>query len=66
MSGKNRKGENIEAEGSSDERFFAPPRSQEDLNTRPKSLSDFIGQEKIREKLQIYILSSKQETAFLN
>ncbi|GHS90052.1 Holliday junction ATP-dependent DNA helicase RuvB [Synergistales bacterium] len=55
----NNKTENIKANNPSDDRFFAPPRSQEDLSIRPASLSDFIGQEKIREKLQIYIQAAK-------
>ncbi|GHS93406.1 Holliday junction ATP-dependent DNA helicase RuvB [Synergistales bacterium] len=59
MNGKSKGHESVEAESSSDERFFTPPRSQEDLSIRPASLSDFIGQEKIREKLQIYIQAAK-------
>lgn len=40
-------------------RFFSPPRSQEDLAVRPTSLDSFIGQEKVREKLQIYMQAAK-------
>ena len=36
-------------------RFFAPPRSPEDAGIRPRSLSEFIGQERVREKLRIYV-----------
>ena len=42
-----------------DARFFSPPRSQEDLAVRPGSLEEFIGQEKVREKLQIYMQAAK-------
>ncbi|GHV44542.1 Holliday junction ATP-dependent DNA helicase RuvB [Synergistales bacterium] len=55
----NSESENVKAENLSESRFFTPPRSQEDLTIRPASLSDFIGQEKIREKLQIYIQAAK-------
>ncbi|MDR3265599.1 MAG: Holliday junction branch migration DNA helicase RuvB [Synergistaceae bacterium] len=40
-------------------RFFSPPRAQEDLAVRPTTLDGFIGQEKIREKLQIYMQAAK-------
>ena len=40
-------------------RIFDTPRNQEDLTIRPKYLADFIGQEKLREKLQIYISAAK-------
>lgn len=43
----------------SEARFFSPPRSQEDLAVRPTSLDSFIGQEKVREKLQIYMQAAK-------
>ena len=33
-------------------RFFSAPRSQEDVTVRPRSLDDFIGQERVREKLE--------------
>ena len=36
-------------------RFFSAPRSQEDVTVRPRSLDDFIGQERVREKLRIYM-----------
>lgn len=41
------------------DRIFDTPRNQEDLTIRPKFLADFIGQEKLREKLQIYISAAK-------
>ena len=41
------------------DRIFDTPRTPEDLNIRPKYLADFIGQEKLREKLQIYISAAK-------
>ncbi|MBQ7578877.1 MAG: Holliday junction branch migration DNA helicase RuvB [Synergistaceae bacterium] len=41
------------------DRIFDTPRNQEDLTIRPKYLADFIGQEKLREKLQIYISAAK-------
>ncbi|MDR3231693.1 MAG: Holliday junction branch migration DNA helicase RuvB [Synergistaceae bacterium] len=40
-------------------RFFSPPRAQEDVAVRPATLDGFIGQEKIREKLQIYMQAAK-------
>lgn len=40
-------------------RFFSPPRTQEDVAIRPGSLGDFIGQEKVREKLYIYMQAAK-------
>ncbi|MDR1731852.1 MAG: Holliday junction branch migration DNA helicase RuvB [Synergistaceae bacterium] len=42
-----------------DTRFFSPPRSPEDLAVRPTTLDTFIGQEKVREKLQIYMQAAK-------
>ncbi|MDR1049184.1 MAG: Holliday junction branch migration DNA helicase RuvB [Synergistaceae bacterium] len=41
------------------DRFFAPPRSPEDLPLRPVTLEGFIGQEKVREKLLIYMQAAK-------
>ncbi len=41
------------------DRIFDTPRTPEDLTIRPKYLADFIGQEKLREKLQIYISAAK-------
>ncbi|MBQ9565884.1 MAG: Holliday junction branch migration DNA helicase RuvB [Synergistaceae bacterium] len=40
-------------------RFFTAPRSPEDLSVRPRALSEFIGQEKLRKKLRIYIDAAK-------
>ena len=40
-------------------RFFSSPRTQEDLAVRPTTLDGFIGQEKVREKLQIYMEAAK-------
>jgi Holliday junction DNA helicase RuvB len=40
-------------------RFFSPPRAQEDLTVRPTTLDGFIGQEKVKEKLLIYIQAAK-------
>ncbi len=40
-------------------RFFSSPRTQEDLAVRPTTLAGFIGQEKVREKLQIYMEAAK-------
>ncbi|MDR2528216.1 MAG: Holliday junction branch migration DNA helicase RuvB [Synergistaceae bacterium] len=40
-------------------RFFSPPRDPEDLTLRPVTLDAFIGQEKVREKLRIYIQAAK-------
>ncbi|NLL36194.1 MAG: Holliday junction branch migration DNA helicase RuvB [Fretibacterium sp.] len=42
-----------------DTRFFSLPRSQEDVTLRPRSLEGFIGQEKLREKLKIYMEAAK-------
>ncbi|MDR1875767.1 MAG: Holliday junction branch migration DNA helicase RuvB [Synergistaceae bacterium] len=42
-----------------EDRFFSPPRSQEDLAVRPTTLDGFIGQEKVREKLHIYMQAAK-------
>ena len=36
-------------------RFFSAPRSQEDVTVRPRFFDDFIGQERVREKLRIYM-----------
>lgn len=36
-------------------RFFSAPRAQEDLSVRPRALADFIGQDRVKEKLRIYI-----------
>ena len=43
----------IEAEDEG--RFFSSPRAAEDATVRPRALADFIGQERVREKLRIYI-----------
>ncbi len=40
-------------------RFFSIPRTQEDVSVRPRSLSAFVGQEKLREKLNIYMEAAK-------
>ena len=40
-------------------RIFDAPRSPEEINIRPKYLDDFTGQEKLREKLRIYISAAK-------
>ena len=40
-------------------RFFSAPRSQEDVSVRPRSLQDFIGQERVREKLRIYMEAAR-------
>ncbi|MDR1977227.1 MAG: Holliday junction branch migration DNA helicase RuvB [Synergistaceae bacterium] len=40
-------------------RFFSSPRDPEDLSLRPTTLDGFIGQEKVREKLQIYMQAAK-------
>ena len=40
-------------------RFFSAPRSQEDVTVRPRSLDDFIGQERVREKLRIYMEAAR-------
>ena len=40
-------------------RFFSPPRDPEDLTLRPVTLDAFIGQEKVREKLRIYVQAAK-------
>lgn len=40
-------------------RFFSAPRSQEDVSVRPRSLEDFIGQERVREKLRIYMEAAR-------
>ncbi|GHV36766.1 Holliday junction ATP-dependent DNA helicase RuvB [Synergistales bacterium] len=55
----NNKPKNAKNETPPDNRFFTPSRSQEDLAIRPTSLSSFIGQEKVKEKLQIYIQAAK-------
>ena len=36
-------------------RFFSAPRSPEDATIRPRTLEEFTGQERLREKLRIYI-----------
>ena len=43
----------------SETRFFSPPRDPEDLTLRPTTLEGFIGQEKVREKLHIYMQAAK-------
>jgi Holliday junction DNA helicase RuvB len=40
-------------------RFFSPPRDPDDLTLRPTTLDGFIGQEKVREKLHIYMQAAK-------
>ncbi|MDR2523541.1 MAG: Holliday junction branch migration DNA helicase RuvB [Synergistaceae bacterium] len=40
-------------------RFFSPLRDPEDLTLRPVTLDAFIGQEKVREKLRIYVQAAK-------
>ena len=40
-------------------RFFSAPRSQEDATVRPRVLDDFIGQERLREKLRIYMEAAR-------
>ena len=41
------------------DRIFDPPRSPEDITVRPKYLDEFTGQEKLRDKLRIYIAAAK-------
>lgn len=41
------------------DRVFDPPRSPEDITVRPKYLDEFTGQEKLRDKLRIYIAAAK-------
>lgn len=41
------------------ERVFDVPRSPEDITVRPKYLDEFTGQEKVKEKLKIYISAAK-------
>lgn len=40
-------------------RFFSAPRSHEDVTVRPRSLDEFIGQERVREKLKIYMEAAR-------
>ena len=40
-------------------RIFDTPRSPEDISVRPKYLDEFTGQEKLKEKLKIYISAAK-------
>ncbi len=40
-------------------RFFDAPRSPDDISVRPKYLDEFTGQEKLKEKLKIYISAAK-------
>ena len=40
-------------------RIFDVPRSPEDFTVRPKYLDEFTGQEKLKEKLRIYIAAAK-------
>ena len=40
-------------------RVFDVPRSPEDITVRPKYLDEFTGQEKLKEKLKIYIAAAK-------
>ncbi len=42
-----------------DSRIFDAQRSPEEISLRPKKLDDFTGQEKLREKLKIYIAAAK-------
>jgi Holliday junction DNA helicase RuvB len=44
---------------SQNNRFFSSPRDPEDFSLRPTTLEGFIGQEKVREKLQIYMQAAK-------
>jgi len=46
-------------EKNSENRFFSPPRDPEDTSLRPTTLDGFIGQEKVREKLDIYMRAAK-------
>ena len=41
------------------DRIFDVPRSPDDITVRPKYLDDFTGQEKLKEKLRIYIAAAK-------
>jgi len=41
-------------------RFFSPPRDPDDLTLRPTTLDGFIGQEKVREKLNIFMQAAKK------
>lgn len=43
----------------SPERVFNAPRSPDEITLRPKKLDDFTGQEKLKEKLKIYIEAAK-------
>jgi len=43
----------------SETRFFSPSRDPDDLTLRPTTLDGFIGQEKVREKLNIYMQAAK-------
>jgi Holliday junction DNA helicase RuvB len=43
------------AKESKEDRFFSVPRDSEDFSLRPTTLEGFIGPEKVREKLQIYM-----------
>ena len=43
----------------SESRFFSPPRDPDDLTLRPTTLDGFLGQEKVREKLHIYMQAAK-------
>ena len=40
-------------------RFFDAPRSPDDITVRPKYLDEFTGQEKLKDKLKIYISAAK-------
>ena len=44
----------------SPERVFNAPRSPDEITLRPKKLDDFTGQEKLKEKLKIYIEAAKR------
>lgn len=44
-----------------EDRIFHPiPANEEDLNIRPSSLDEFIGQDQLKEKLRIYITAARQ------
>jgi len=48
-----------EKNSNSENRFFSPLRDPEDMSLRPTTLDGFLGQEKVREKLHIYIQAAK-------
>ena len=45
----------IRSEEEQKQRFFSAPRLPEDASIRPRTLAEFIGQERVREKLRIYV-----------